>query len=365
MSNLTLNGLGKRFGDFHAVRDFTLELGEGEFVSLLGPSGCGKTTTLRMIAGFIDPSDGEIAIGGRVISTPRGSLPPEKRNMSMIFQSYAIWPNMTVAENVGFGLTLRKLPKSEMETRINRFLDVVQMRHLKDRYPAELSGGQQQRVALARAMVVQPSVLLLDEPLSNLDANLREEMRFEIRRLHDEFRITTVYVTHDQGEAMVTSDRIVVMNQGRVDQVADPFTLYNRPQTRFVAGFIGRTNFVDCVVAGDRMRLAGSDVPAALVPDAARHGGRATLSMRPHDLAMTDRAPAADEARIVLAGRVQERAYLGEHWEYTIRIEADGGVLRVTAPPFVNLDVGSEAWLSIDPGHVVALPPDDGNRAAA
>ena len=239
MNKLVLSGVGRRFGEFQAVQDFSLELAEGEFVSLLGPSGCGKTTTLRMIAGFIDPSEGEIAVDGRLLSSPAGSVPPERRGMSMIFQSYAIWPNMTVAENVGFGLTLRKMARAEMETRINRFLDVVQMRHLKDRYPAELSGGQQQRVALARAMVVQPQVLLLDEPLSNLDANLREEMRFEIRRLHDEFRITTVYVTHDQSEAMVTSDRIVVMSQGRVEQVADPFALYTRPETRFVAGFIG------------------------------------------------------------------------------------------------------------------------------
>ena len=191
----------------------------GEFVSLLGPSGCGKTTTLRMIAGFMPPTSGTIEIDGQVISSPAGVVPPEKRGMSMIFQSYAIWPNMTVGQNVGFGLEVRKLPRAEIERRIDRILEVVQMGALKGRYPAELSGGQQQRVALARAIVVEPEVLLLDEPLSNLDANLREEMRFEIRRLHDEFKITTVYVTHDQSEAMVTSDRIVVMNKGRIEQI--------------------------------------------------------------------------------------------------------------------------------------------------
>ncbi len=245
MSKLKLRGIEKRYGDTVAVAGLDLELQEGEFVSLLGPSGCGKTTTLRMIAGFIEPSAGTIEMDGQVLSSPAGALPPEKRGMSMIFQSYAVWPNMTVAQNVAFGLELRKLPREEVRKRVAEMLDVVHMGHLAARYPAELSGGQQQRVALARAIVIKPQVLLLDEPLSNLDANLREEMRFEIRRLHDEFRITTVYVTHDQAEAMVTSDRIAVMNAGPIEQVDAPHTLYNRPKTRFVAGFIGRTNFID------------------------------------------------------------------------------------------------------------------------
>ncbi|MBN8955068.1 MAG: ABC transporter ATP-binding protein, partial [Rhizobiales bacterium] len=222
MSALTLRGIEKSFGDFAAVRDFNLEMASGEFVSLLGPSGCGKTTTLRMIAGFMDPTAGVIEVDGREISSAQGSVPPEKRGMSMIFQSYAVWPNMTVAENVAFGLKLRKISRAEVEERTRRMLDIVQMGHLGARYPSELSGGQQQRVALARALVIQPDVLLLDEPLSNLDANLREEMRFEIRRLHDEFRITTVYVTHDQSEAMVASDRIAVMNGGRIEQIDAP-----------------------------------------------------------------------------------------------------------------------------------------------
>src|SRR5258705_8812096 len=181
--------------------------------------------------------------------------------MSMIFQSYAIWPNMTVAENGAFGLEVRRRPRAEIRTRVDEILDVVKMKHLAGRYPQELSGGQQQRVALARAIVVQPAVLLLDEPLSNLDANLREEMRYEIRRLHDEFRVTTVYVTHDQAEAMVTSDRIAVMNQGRIEQVADPHTLYNRPKTRFVAGFIGRTNFVHGVSDGTQVAFGPPSLP--------------------------------------------------------------------------------------------------------
>jgi iron(III) transport system ATP-binding protein len=244
MNKLSLIGLGRRFGTFDAVQDVSLSLTQGELVSFLGPSGCGKTTTLRMIAGFIRPSAGSIEVNGAVISAPDHAVPPEKRGMSMIFQSYAIWPNMTVGENVAFGLKLRKLSAADVKRRLDRILEVVQLGPLKDRYPAELSGGQQQRVALARAIVIEPEVLLLDEPLSNLDANLREEMRSEIRRLHDAFRITTVYVTHDQAEAMVISDRIVVMNHGRIEQVDDPVSMYNRPLTRFVAGFIGRTNFL-------------------------------------------------------------------------------------------------------------------------
>src|SRR5207302_7574795 len=210
---------------------------------------------------------------GQLLSSPSGALPPEKRQMSMIFQSYAVWPNMTVEQNVAFGLELRKLPREEVRRRVGQILDVVHMGHLAARYPAELSGGQQQRVALARAIVIQPQVLLLDEPLSNLDANLREEMRFEIRRLHDEFRITTVYVTHDQAEAMVTSDRIVVMNKGRIEQVDAPHTLYGRPKSRFVAGFIGRTNFLEGNRQGSDVRFDGFSAAASRLEGANAAGG--------------------------------------------------------------------------------------------
>ena len=261
MVKLGLEGLGRSFGSAHAVQDVNLALRNGEFVSLLGPSGCGKTTTLRMIAGFIEPSAGRIVMNGQVLSQPGRVVPPEKRGMSMIFQSYAIWPNMTVGENVAFGLQIRKLPRAEVTRRVKQVLGIVRLDHLIDRYPAELSGGQQQRVSLARAIVIEPEVLLLDEPLSNLDASLREEMRFEIRRLHDEFRITTVYVTHDQSEAMVTSDRIVVMNAGRIEQVDDPLSLYTRPRTRFVAGFVGRTNLLDGTLGGGVIRAFRHSAP--------------------------------------------------------------------------------------------------------
>src|ERR1700752_2944151 len=277
MPTVTLSRLGRAFGSARAVDGIDLEIRDGEFLSLLGPSGCGKTTTLRMIAGFIDPSAGTIEMDGRVLSAPTGSLPPERRGMSMIFQSYAVWPNMTVAENVAFGLRLRRLSNEEVRRRVGEMLDVVQMRHLSERYPAELSGGQQQRVALARAIVIKPQVLLLDEPLSNLDANLREEMRFEIRRLHEEFRITTVYVTHDQSEAMVTSDRIAVMNQGRIEQVDDPHTLYTKPRTRFVAGFIGRTNFIEGVANGSDIVFDRFSVPKDALEDGAALTGTVTF----------------------------------------------------------------------------------------
>ncbi len=325
MSKLVLKNVAKRYGAFEAVADFSLEMQKGEFVSLLGPSGCGKTTTLRMIAGFMPPTTGTIELDGEVISTPAGVVPPEKRRMSMIFQSYAIWPNMTVGENVGFGLEVRKLSRAEIERRVDKILEVVQMGALKGRYPAELSGGQQQRVALARAIVVEPEILLLDEPLSNLDANLREEMRFEIRRLHNEFKITTVYVTHDQAEAMVTSDRIVVMNRGRIDQIDAPHVLYGRPKSRFVAGFIGRTNFVE------------------------KDGG--TYSLRPQSIGLSATKPAANGVE----AEIESRAYLGEYWDYQVKPLGGTKPLRVSTAPTEIFEAGQRVWLEIDPAAMVRV----------
>ncbi len=360
MSKLSLVNLGKSFGTTAAVQDVSLTLQEGEFVSLLGPSGCGKTTTLRMLAGFMKPTTGSIVVNGATLSSPSFVVPPEKRGMSMIFQSYAIWPNMTVGQNVAFGLKLRKLSAAEISQKLDRILDVVQLKHLRDRYPAELSGGQQQRVALARAIVIEPDVLLLDEPLSNLDANLREEMRSEIRRLHDAFRITTVYVTHDQSEAMVTSDRIVVMNHGRIEQVDDPVSLYTRPKTRFVAGFIGRTNFLDGKLDGGTIVFPGFTARAELAPDAASLTRNASFAVRPQTIGIHRTAPAQTQGAWWVQGQIAERAYLGEYWEYVVRPAESDLRLRVSASPTSVYDAGEMVWLEIDPERIARIPsPED------
>src|SRR5512147_2943036 len=239
-----MQGMTKRYGAAVVVDDVSLTIEHGHLVCLLGPSGCGKTTTLRLIAGFVEPSEGEIRVGDRLVSSPADTVPPERRNMSMIFQSYALWPHMTVAENIVYGLKLRKLDRAAIGKKLDAILATTKLAPLAQRYPGELSGGQQQRVALARALIVEPETLLLDEPLSNLDANLREEMRFEVRRLHDEYRYTTVYVTHDQSEAMTTADVIAVMNLGKIEQAGSPEDIYERPRSEFVARFIGSSNVI-------------------------------------------------------------------------------------------------------------------------
>jgi ABC-type Fe3+/spermidine/putrescine transport system ATPase subunit len=354
LSRLKLSGVSKRFGDFLAVDGIDLELKSGEFVSLLGPSGCGKTTTLRMIAGFVDPSLGTIEMDDQILSSPAGSLPPDRRQMSMIFQSYAIWPNMTVQQNVAFGLELRKITGAEVKRRVGEMLEVVHMSHLADRYPAELSGGQQQRVALARAIVIRPSVLLLDEPLSNLDATLREEMRFEIRRLHDEFHVTTVYVTHDQAEAMVTSDRIAVMNGGRIEQVDHPRALYNKPRTRFVAGFIGRTNFIEGTSDGHEISFDGFALPRAGFEDVPAQG-KAMFSVRPHSMRLSEAPSAVRNGCACVGVVVVERAFLGEHWDYVVRPRESGLTLRVTTSPLDDFPIGASAWLEFEPRQMALI----------
>ena len=355
MPTLLLKRLTRAYGPIRAVDNVDLLINDGEFLSLLGPSGCGKTTTLRMIAGFIDPSDGTIEVDGRVLSSAKGSVPPERRGMSMIFQSYAIWPNMTVAENVSFGLDLRRLPSAEIKQRVGEVLDVVQLGQLAQRYPAELSGGQQQRVALARAIVVQPSVLLLDEPLSNLDANLREEMRTEIRRLHEAFRITTVYVTHDQSEAMATSDRIAVMNRGRVEQVDAPYTIYARPKTRFVAGFIGRTNFLEGRSDGRKVAFDGFTLDAARLDGLDPNATTISISVRPQSLALAAAKPVEAGGLIAIEGRVAERTFLGEHWDYVFAAGGSALRVKVAARPADVFEIDASVWLTVDPRHMVVI----------
>src|SRR5215204_5898564 len=283
VASVELRGLTKKYGPQAVVDDISMTIAHGTLVCLLGPSGCGKTTTLRLIAGFIEPTAGEIRVGDRLVSSPQKTVPPERRNMSMIFQSYALWPHMTVAENIMYGLKLRKIDSAIIKKKLDDILSTTKLAPLAQRYPGELSGGQQQRVALARALIVEPETLLLDEPLSNLDANLREEMRFEVRRLHDAFRYTTVYVTHDQSEAMTTADLIAVMNGGRIDQLGTPEDIYARPQSEFVARFIGASNVIKgtardadhIAFAGSTLRVTGAKLTT---------GQSSAVAIRQHDI---------------------------------------------------------------------------------
>ncbi len=337
MSSVALRGLTKNFGSAVALDNISLEIAHGQLVCLLGPSGCGKTTALRLVAGFIEPTAGEIAIGDRVVSAPRRSLPPERRNVSMVFQSYALWPHMTVAENVAYGLTLRKIDRDTIGKKVDAILATTKLSNLAARYPGELSGGQQQRVALARALIVEPETLLLDEPLSNLDANLREEMRFEVRRLHDEYRYTTVYVTHDQTEAMTTADLIAVMNHGRIEQLGPPEDIYERPRSEFVARFIGSSNVVTGKVLDDsRISLAG--IPLRGNGGTLRTGGDGAISIRQHDISLTE-TELQGGAENVFPATVIRNVFLGGGRDYMVQI-ADGTQLRVLTPAADNIAPG-------------------------
>jgi iron(III) transport system ATP-binding protein len=326
------------------VDGISLRVDHGLLVCLLGPSGCGKTTTLRLIAGFVEPTAGEIVVGDRVVSSPARTLPPEARRMSMIFQSYALWPHMTVADNVAYGLALRKLPREEIAKKVSGILATTKLADLSARYPGELSGGQQQRVALARSLIVDPETLLLDEPLSNLDANLREEMRFEVRRLHDEYRYTTVYVTHDQSEAMTTADLIAVMNAGKIEQFGPPEDIYARPRSEFVARFIGSSNILKGkALDGDHITVAGSAVACAGARLAASHD--AAISIRQHEIRI-NRAEPNGERHNVLPAVVVRNVFLGHSRDYMVEIR-DGTQLRVVTSPEDNIARGSKVWLEL------------------
>jgi iron(III) transport system ATP-binding protein len=324
-----IRGLHKRYGNVAAVDGLDLDVMPGELVALLGPSGCGKTTTLRVVAGFLKPDAGEVWVGDRCLSSPATVIPPERRRMGMIFQSYALWPHMTVAQNVGYGLRFNGVARGERDGKVTEMLRVVQLAGYEQRYPGELSGGQQQRVAVARALVVEPEILLLDEPLSNLDASLREEMRFEIRRLHETFGITTLYVTHDQGEAMVISDRVAVLDQGRVAQIGTAEELFERPRTRFVAEFIGKTNLIEGIAERSdtfvRGKLRLRVVDANLTP------GPVVLSIRPHQITLAPLSLAAPSSpgENVLRATVLRASYLGDAVDYQVRLDDGDLVLRV------------------------------------
>ncbi len=303
MTYLVLDRLSKRYGDTTAVEALSLSVNRGEFISLLGPSGCGKTTTLQMIAGFVEPSGGSIVLDGRDVSR----VPANKRGLGLVFQNYALFPHMTAAENVSFGLEMQRVKKDERESRVADALKLVGLSHLADRHPARMSGGQQQRVALARALVIRPSVLLLDEPLSNLDAKLREEMQLELRSIQRTIGTTTILVTHDQSEALALSDRIVVMNQGRVEQVAEPFQAYEGPASHFVGGFLGKANVFTPLSEqyGDETRAR---VGEAHIPMAGAPVPQGAVIVRPEKILFSEPAACA------LPGRMKTRVFQGNHW---------------------------------------------------
>ncbi len=313
MAGLRLSNVTKSYGELKAVDDVSLEVANGEFLVLLGPSGCGKTTTLRMIAGFVEPTTGSISLGGNDVTT----LPPWKRNAGLVFQSYALFPHLTVNQNVAFGLEMRRVPKAEMPAKIAEALRLVRLDHLGERLPRQLSGGQQQRVALARALVFRPDILLLDEPLSNLDAKLRHDVRVEIRELQRQLGLTTVMVTHDQEEALTMADRLVVMSDGRIRQAGTQQDLYERPADRFVADFVGRSNFLS-----GRIEAPGRFVSEGGLRVTCEGGspGAATLAIRPERVVLADAGgPAPENA---YDGTVEFISYLGAALDLHIRLTA-------------------------------------------
>ncbi len=348
MGRISVQHITKRFGALTAVDGVDLEIAEGEFVTLLGPSGCGKTTMLRMLAGFLTPEEGEILVDGELYSSPKRCLPPERRQMGMVFQSYAVWPHRTAYENVAFGLKIRRRPALEVRERVGAILKLVGLEGLEDRYAAQLSGGQQQRVALARSLVVEPRILLLDEPLSNLDAKLRERMRVELKHLQRRTGITFVYVTHDQAEAMALSDRIAVFRQGRVHQYSSPREVYERPADKVVADFMGLVNFLEGTVeatgACGTVRIRPELSFPVRLPAWATAGQNVWLAIRPEDIALSP--PGASSERTRISATVREQIYLGSLIDY--QVEVAGLPLRVMAPHTHAFEVGAAVSLRVD-----------------
>jgi ABC-type Fe3+/spermidine/putrescine transport system ATPase subunit len=353
MAFIEIRDLFKRYRKVVAINHIELAVNEGEMLTLLGPSGCGKTTTLRCIAGLEVPEEGDIVIDGQPMLS-KGFVPPSQRGIGMVFQNYAVWPHMRVLNNVSYGMKLQKISKAEIRERSLKVLDMVGLKGLEERYPSQLSGGQQQRVALARALVRNPKVLLLDEPLSNLDAKLREKMRFEIKSLVRRMGITAVYVTHDQAEAMVISDRIVVMEAGNVVQVGTAEEIYDRPANRFVADFIGTTNFIGGeilqVLPEDgmaRIRTAVNDDILCRVsdPEAVAPGQEVQLSIRPEDIEVFESDPGPKDNLVY--GSIEHRAYLGNFLYFFVNVGE--ATIRVQAPHHLHMAEGEMLHLVLNP----------------
>jgi len=354
MAFLEIGNLKKSFGPMTVVQGFDLAVAQGEFVSFLGPSGCGKTTTLRMVAGFEHPDSGRIVIGGKDVTGLRAN----QRHIGMVFQSYALFPNMTVAENVAYGLKIARRPAAEIKTRVEEMLALIKLPAMAQRYPNQLSGGQQQRVALARALSINPQVLLLDEPLSALDAKIRVSLREEIRAVQRKLGITTIYVTHDQEEALSISDRIVVMNEGRIDQVGTPFEIYNRPKTRFVASFVGTLNIVQGQVvdaATGRIKLDGQEIKVTRGLSGLHTGKTQAFALRPEAVTLGD----GGNGRNRLRGAIDQVSFLGSVVRIRVKLESNAILLdtfnnpNLTPPEFgqaVDINFGTEDLLVLDGG---------------
>jgi iron(III) transport system ATP-binding protein len=354
---------GERGTPIRAAHDISFDVPQGRLFTLLGPSGCGKTTTLRSIAGLERPQSGEIAAGGRLVySSAKGIfIAPNRRNFGMVFQSYAIWPHMSVFQNAAFPLEVRKprLGAKEIADRVMGVLHAVALDELADRAATRLSGGQQQRLALARALVMEPQLLLLDEPLSNLDAKLRERMRFELKRMQRERGLTTVYVTHDQSEALALSHRIAVMNEGQIVQIGSPRDIYERPMNRFVADFVGTTNFVNAVVVaanGDGSCRVGTPLGELNVQsaDRAMKNDAVVISVRPEDVELTEQPPTCAEGDLVCLGVVDAKAFLGDYLDFQVRV--GDCVLLARVHPSLRTPAGERIHIRIGADKCIAVP---------
>ncbi len=350
MSDLTIQNISKKYGKTQVLNGLSITVKDGELLTLLGPSGCGKTTTLRCITGFLMPDKGRILIGDRDIT----DIPPEKRGIGLVFQNYALWPHMTISENLAFGLKLRKLDRALIAKKVKDGLAIVQLDEYGDRYPRQLSGGQQQRVALARAIVLEPDILLLDEPLSNLDALLREQMRFEIGQIHKKFNITTVYVTHDQTEAMVISDKIVILDKGKIMQQGTPHDVYAKPENTFVAGFMGTTHFVPGTVKEKKdthlVMVLENGKELLCRNRAAQIGDRGEIAVRPENISFCSDA---ETGANIFQVKVTRASYTGELIDY--ELDLDGVSLRAKGNVKLRSEAGEHVVIHIDPDQTPVL----------
>jgi iron(III) transport system ATP-binding protein len=359
MPEVVVTNLMKTFGKVVAVNNVSFKVNNAEILTLLGPSGCGKTTTLRCIAGLEKPDRGEIRVGDQIISSAKKGvfIPTEKRGLSMVFQSYAVWPHMTVFENAAYGLVIKKFPKDQIKEKVSEALRLVNLNGLENRYGTELSGGQRQRVALARSLVLNPQVLLLDEPLSNLDAKLRENMRFDLINLQRKLGITSIYVTHDQSESMVISDRIIVMNKGKIEMVGKPMTIYNKPKTEFVASFIGLSNFLrgrvsEKVMEGGLTAIETAEVGTVyLTSENIKRGTEVLISIRPEHFRIHKRIP--KENTNLWEGRVVRRAFLGNLMDYIVLVREKK--FRIQSDTTRIFEEGEEIHISADPSKCFAI----------